>query len=247
MNYMNDLKMVYLKAIKETEIRIKKNPVVLLFPMIYGLLIFASTIIFGMFTTTLLGNTYIMGFLAPVLYSLIMSSYFEFLSDINSYNRIRFNNIGNTFTKNFRQIYSVYFIMILISYITSFVGDLYFILSFVIFILLNPISEAVYIRGESYISAYSYSLEFMKDNALHWLVPLFIYLGVIYLAVGKYDTLTLLYNPISLLTGIKFNAANIFKFVGSSFLTAVYVIFRGALFNILSRSTMRKRQYMGEI
>ena len=256
MNLINDLKIVYKKALKETVVRIKKNPIVLILPLLYSLLLSISHNILAMFMGRIMGNVLI-GFLIPIVSSMILSSYFELLSDLNFYNRLGFKNFIGTFKKNSSSIYSVYFILILISWIVPMFGgnfSLVIILNLILFFVFNSISEAIYIRGEYYTSAFSYTFNFFKENIVHWTLPLVIYLGIytaIFKAVGF---ITLISNdiitfntgyPVSLfdLQNIKMMAPIIII----ELITAVYVVFRGALYQILSTSTMRKRQYMGEI
>lgn len=248
MDYIEDLKMVYKKSINLTFSRIKKNSIVLILPLIYSILISLSEYILYNY---LGGIGMILGFVVFLVYSLILSSYFEILSDLNSFNRISLSSISSSFTRNVGSIYSVYFIYYLIKLV---VPANMFILLFLLFIILNPISEAIYIRNESYIGAYKYTLDFMKENFLHWLIPLFLYLSVIISLFGLSRLISLSSDVISITTGLKVSYNDLInspiRFVEVVFvqvITAFYVVFRGALFNILSKSTMRKRKYMGEI
>ena len=47
MKYLNDIKTVYKKSLSETVFKIKKNPVVLFFPLIFSVLISLSDRVFG--------------------------------------------------------------------------------------------------------------------------------------------------------------------------------------------------------
>ena len=159
----------------------------------------------------------------------------------------------------FASIYSVYFILMIISFLVpaiSFVNGAYLLLPALITLALNPIAESIYIRGEYYTSAYTHSLEFMKENFLLWTIPFLIYLGILHL-LGFNFAMMISSNSIvdiplgeNIMTGLSYlnplNPYNI-KVLIASIITAVYAIFRGNLYRILVGSTRRKRAYMGEL
>lgn len=257
MNFFEDLQLVYKKARQDTLLKIKKAPQFLIFPFIYGILYTFAVTIIGTVVGASLGM--FAGFIIPIVTSLILSSYFSILSDIIYYNRISFRNFSKTFMAYFASIYSVYFILMIISFLVpalSFVNGAYLLLSALITLALNPIAESIYIRGEYYTSAYTHSLEFMKENFLLWTIPFLIYLGILHL-LGFNFAMMISSNSIvdiplgeNIMTGLSYlnplNPYNI-KVLIASIITAVYAIFRGNLYRILVGSTRRKRAYMGEL
>lgn len=257
MNFFEDLQLVYKKAGQDTLLKIKKAPQFLIFPFIYGILYTFAVTIIGTVVGASLGM--FAGFIIPIVTSLILSSYFSILSDLIYYNRISFRNFSKTFMAYFASIYSVYFILMIISFLVpalSFVNGAYLLLSALITLALNPIAESIYIRGEYYTSAYTHSLEFMKENFLLWTIPFLIYLGILHL-LGFNFAMMISSNSIvdiplgeNIMTGLSYlnplNPYNI-KVLIASIITAVYAIFRGNLYRILVGSTRRKRAYMGEL
>ena len=257
MNFFEDLQLVYKKAFSDTLLKIKKAPQFLIFPFIYGILYTFAVTIIGTVVGASLGM--FAGFIIPIVTSLILSSYFSILSDLIYYNRISFRNFSKTFMAYFASIYSVYFILMIISFLVpsiSFVNGAYLILSALITLALNPIAESIYIRGEYYTSAYTHSLEFMKENFLLWTIPFLIYLGILQL-LGFDFVMMISSNSIvdiplgeNIMTGLSYlnplDPYNI-KVLIASIITAVYAIFRGNLYRILVGSTRRKRAYMGEL
>ena len=201
----------------------------------------------------------IIGFIIPLLTSLILSSYFSVLSDLIYYNRISFRNFSKTFMAYFASIYSVFFILMIISFFMPGIGVMMgatTLVGAVITLALNPIAESIYIRGEYYTSAYTHSLEFMKENFLLWTIPFLIYLGILHL-LGFNFAFMIVSNSIvdiplgqEIMTGLSYtnplDPQNI-KILLASIITAVYAIFRGNLYRILVGSTRRKRAYMGEL
>ncbi|RVU54739.1 hypothetical protein [Anaerosphaera multitolerans] len=256
MNYLNDIGMVYKKAAMETLNRIKKNPIVLLLPFIYSFIFFLINNILsrvGFYT----GGSFLMGFIIAIAYALILSSYFSLLSDLHFYNRISFKYLSSSFKNYFYAIYSAYFILMLINIVGgSFGYSLYQLVLIVVFVIFNPLSEAIYVRGESYTSAYGYSLNFMKENFIHWLIPLAIYMVVCQVLGYNFGNIiqrniieVTLGMDVYLSLSIPVHVA--IRVLAHTFviqvITAIYVVFRGELFRILSSSSMRKRQYMGGI
>ncbi|CDZ75073.1 membrane protein [Peptoniphilus sp. ING2-D1G] len=246
---IEDILAVYKKTLKITIKKLSGNPVFLIIPLLYSVALNTSHIIIGYLGIP--GS----GFIVPIIYSLILSSYFELLSDLNFYNRISFRSFKSSFTKNFFTIYSVYFVMMIIKFLTRPL-PMQIAIAVIIYFLLNAISESIYIKGKSYVDAYTYTISFMSENFIHWSISVLAYILVVSLltqTVG-YTIFQFSNNFISSLTGIEvgiFEMANssidsILRILLIQVITAVYVLFRGSLFTILSSSTMRKRKYMGE-
>lgn len=257
MNFFEDLQLVYKKAGKDTLLKIKKAPHFLIFPFVYGVVYMLGMLLIGKLFARSYGT--IIGFIIPLLTSLILSSYFSVLSDLIYYNRISFRNFSKTFMAYFASIYSVFFILMIISFFMPGIGVMMgatTLVGAVITLALNPIAESIYIRGEYYTSAYTHSLEFMKENFLLWTIPFLIYLGILHL-LGFDFAFMIVSNSIvdiplgqEIMTGLSYtnplDPQNI-KILLASIITAVYAIFRGNLYRILVGSTRRKRAYMGEL
>ena len=257
MNFFEDLQLVYKKAGQDTLLKIKKAPQFLIFPFIYGIIYTLGFFFIGNFLGMFLGG--LMGFVTPLLTSLILSSYFSVLSDLIYYNRISFRNFSKTFMEYFGSIYSVYFILILISWIMPAFGgntSIFILISIVINLAINPIAESIYIRGEYYTSAYTHSIEFMKENFILWIIPYLIYLVILHLLgfdfVSTITSSNIIDIPLgeNLVNGVRYrqllNPYNL-KNILATIITATYAIFRGNLYRILVGSTRRKRAYMGEL
>lgn len=252
MNYLDDFKIIYPKAITLTKQRISSNPLVLLLPLLYSILIAVASQIGSYLNLGLLT-----GFLIPVLYSLVLSSFFEQLSDLHFYNKIGLGNLKDSFIRNFSSIYSVYFILIIINYFSVSLGILAIFIMIIMYFTLNAISETIYIKGESYTSAYSSTVEFMNENVVQWMIPQLIYLSIVYVVLGFDfgEIINAIFRGVMEINlGITINLNEIFSAMNIQYIiklliieiiTGINVVFRGALFGILSGSTMRKRKYMG--
>lgn len=257
MNFFEDLKLVYTKAIKDTFVKIKVSPIILILPFIYGIIYAIGLFLISNLLAQTMGG--LVGFVIPLLTSLILSSYFSILSDLIYYNRISFRNFKNTFMAYFASIYSIYFILMIISFLLPAFGrnqGIYLIVSAAITIALNPIAESIYISGDYYTSAYINSFEFIKENLILWTLPYLIYLVILNM-FGFDFFLMITSNSIvdiplgeNLINGLNYlnplDPYNL-KILLASIITAVYAVFRGNLYRILKSSTRRKRAYMGEL
>ena len=257
MNFFEDLQLVYKKAGKDTLLKIKKAPQFLIFPFVYGVVYMLGMVLIG----RLLARSYapIIGFIIPLLTSLILSSYFSVLSDLIYYNRISFRNFSKTFMAYFASIYSVFFILMIISFLMPGIGGMMgatTLVGAVITIALNPIAESIYIRGEYYTSAYTHSIEFMKENFLLWTIPFLIYLGILHL-LGFDFAFMITANSIvdiplgqTVMTGLSYlnplDPQNI-KILLASIITGAYAIFRGNLYMVSAGPTGRERAPMGAL
>ena len=128
------------------------------------------------------------------------------------------------------------------------------VINFILIIVLNPIAESIYIRGEYYTSAYSHCVEFMKENFLLWIIPFIIYLILLRILGLSIENYILTSNIIDIPLGLNTESLVVLGFDIQNLkqlliivLTGVYAIFRGCLYKILHNSTRRKRAYMGEI
>ncbi len=255
MNFFDDLKMVYKKAASLTVSKINKNPIVLILPLVYFIIYKLAMGVFSVAIAPVLG--FLSGFILPIISSLILSSYYSQLSDVIFYDRLNFKNFKSSFKEYFASIYSVYFILILISWLMpalSTVRSLYVVVSLILVIVFNPIAESIYIRGEYYTSAYRHSIEFIKENFVLWILPFALYLVILNLLGIDFENYILTSGIIDIPLGLNtqgsvnmsFDINNI-KEIIIILITAVYAIFRGNLYKILHNSTRRKREYMGEI
>lgn len=253
MNFFDDMILVYKTALQRTCTRIKKNPVVLILPLLFGLCYRVGFYVFQIFIPGNLGI--IGGFLPPIFFSLILSAYYTMLSDLNYYQKISFRHLGASFKNLFSSIYSVYFIILLLSWILPTVTrnmTIYVLVYLVFYLLFNPIAEVIYIQGDYYVEAYQKALNFMRNNALLWLIPLVIY-GILTQLMGfMWSEMILQSSIIDIpLQGHLLNSLfgmqreRILLMIPMELIGSIYIVFRGALFDILYKSSRRKRVYMG--
>ena len=244
LNYFNDVVNVNKRAVEESFKILKKNPAAILLPLIFSILFSIA----GRFNYAFYRLGFIGGFIVPIIYSLLLSVLYDLLSNLIYYNRLSFKHLESSMKNYFGPIYSVYFILIILGYVVPAIGNfsIQLIIWVAVYIIFNPMSETIYIKEQSYTAAFSYSLDFMKNNFLQWLIPLILSFAGIYFFGGWQfisDNATLNI-PIGVPFG-GFGSSYIIKFLIFELLAGIYIIYRACLFRILSTSTIRKRQYMG--
>lgn len=246
---LNDFIMVNKVAIDRTLSRIKNNPIVLILPIIYSIIGSAVSFIINLLLINIVSSIFL-GFIYPLVFAVVLSSYYKMLSDLNIFNKISTKGISNSFTQYLSGIYSVYFLLFLINYLSQGLGNLHIVILFVIFVVFNPMAETIYIRNESYTSAFMYCIEFMKENFIHWIIPLVLYLGIGYIVhihpIFFIYSRTILDLHLGAILGLSLSSIKL-NYIIFQIITAVYVVYRGALFSILNGSSLRKRNYMGGI
>lgn len=244
MNYLDDIVNVNKKAFREAMGKIKKNPVSICLPMIFSILFFGV----DKFKFIFYQLGFIGGFIMPLIYAMLMSVLYDLLSNLIYYDKLSFNNLQRSVKNYFGSIYSVYFILILVGYFLPAINNvtLQIIIWLIIYVVFNPMSETIYIKDQSYTSAYAYCVDFMKENFLQWIIPLIISFAGMYLFGGLQfiaDNAVL-----NIPLGVEFagfDSSYILKFIVFELIAGIYIIYRACLFKILSTSTMRKRLYMG--
>lgn len=247
MNFFEDLKMVYKKAILKTIKSIKTNIGFLTLPLIYSGVIYGINYLNPL---RFLNIGIFGGFIMALVYAAVLSSYFSMISDVVFYNRINLKYLQSSFTKYFSNIYSVFFItMIARILINNLTYSIVTLIGVAYFILFNSIQEIIYIRGEQYTDIFTTAIDFMKENFLVWNIPNLIYILLGYLiystnifySIFNLDVLEFSLNQI-ILTSEKMPLM-----IGFHLITGIFVIFRGHLFTILNNSSRRKRAYMGDL
>lgn len=251
-----DILSVYKNSLNKTINSIKECPFLLLLTPVYFILVEIFTylslqISFGR-------GSFIMGFIRPVGYSLLISSYFQMLEDGIIYKRINFKSLKSSFTRYFYQVYSVFFVLIILDYLLAGLnisGNINIILGIIINVILSPISEEVYIESENGIDAFKESLKFMKDNFIHWMIPTAIIIFGLGKLLGVASNFYISNNLILQNIGnsmygslnITSNTSKILSLLIFEIILGAFSIFRYHMFKMLSGSSIRKRKFQGLI
>lgn len=240
MERLTDLKNVYIQSFKNTVDTIKHTPYLVL-------IVLAASIVNALAQSILLkmGVTFSRfgSILVPIVQALIVSFVFYQLETGINYKSLDFTDIRSGMGRYFYNIYLIRFIFYLFR---LFAGNLFNIslmgisVYILVFIILNPIGEAIYLKGTDRFYTIRYAWDFFKENWYIWLIHVIIFL--VYTA-----------NVYNINIGLPFdmyarNGTAIFRnpvLAVFMILDGIYLIFRGNMFKILMDSNIRKRKYMG--
>lgn len=253
---LEDILSVYKNSLNKTINSIKECPFLLLLTPVYFILVEIFTylslqISFGR-------GSFIMGFIRPVGYSLLISSYFQMLEDGIIYKRINIKSLKSSFTRYFYQVYSVFFVLIILDYLlmgVGSIGKIEIIVGIVINIIFSSVSEGIYIEGDNGISAFQEALVFMKENFIHWTFPTVVVIfGLEKILVGTNNfylsnnlLLQNLGNSINSLVIMGLIPARIGSLIIFEVILSAFAIFRYHMYRMLRGSSIRKRKFQGLI
>lgn len=181
------------------------------------------------------GVNLLLGFARYIITIFFGSALIGILYDLVMYNRFRINGLIDGYKSFFGPFSSVMFIYVLLEYAFIFLYNtipLFDVLG--LFILLGIQSllyEEVYIANNYSIEAYSNILSFLKENILHWIIPMIFY---IYLQIQMKLSGLAIFNFMFLMRNFIF-----------SILLAFIYLYKGHLFSLLYNSSRRKREFEG--
>ncbi|MDO5725131.1 MAG: hypothetical protein Q4P29_02390 [Tissierellia bacterium] len=245
-NKLQDLNQVYKRAGAESLKTLKKFPYLVLLPILYSILrtlvASAGALLFG-------NMGFLWGFVYVFLLAAIISSYFYILNSAIIYKKLSLLTFKNSFKPYLRNIYSVFFILwiaeLLLFNVLRQMLDYRILISLnlLIYIALNAIPEAIYLRGLYGASAFKYSAEFIKENWYLWILPIILGAIVQSYPITFSTTLNIMDLPFGNEFGLMLKSP--IHYIILQILGGFMMIFRGYLFLQLSGSTLRKRMYMG--
>ena len=239
MNTVKDFFEINEKVFRKSIIALKKNPLIFVIGVPYGIIYLAVGIIASQ--VSFLG-----GLLLLLIRAAIISDYLFIISQILSRGFFDKDDIKIGFKVYFVQVYSMLFLLWFIDYgMALFIRPISFALTggllsialkILLFAVLSAVPECIYQKHLDRGDLISYSYRFVKDNALQWLVPNVVLVGI---SVFIYN---LILKSFYLIIGGVFSAV-----VGAVLIQGMVgfiMIFRGFLFQTLSSSSLRKRMFM---
>jgi len=231
-------------AKKTTKSVIKNWPVILLgfFYMIVNIIILSILPFFWILA----------GLVQIIVNSALISSYLYVMDCVISKDRITLADFKYGFTVYLRTVWGILFI----AYVASMGVNLLvmpilgrtisptavtLIYYFLVLVLLNPLPEIIYQKGYNALECMTYSVEFIKENWIEWLVPNALLIGIMYFFLRNFIvTLLFMVFPIRVFTN---PAVLVLYLIGLVWFTFL-MVYRGHLFEALSTSNRRKRMFM---
>ena len=197
--------------------------------------------------------SFLAGIIIFACISAVISDYLYVIEFILKHERFSWHAFKVGYKVYFRNIFGTLFVLYLVNYgiglfiqpilrILPFGGLLMWLLQLAIVLIINPLPEVFYQKKYDELDSLNYSIHFMKNNPISWIVP-----NVI-LILGTYGVYKAVFSLVSLITySLSYNISlGIIVIVVALLLQVVIgfsLVYRGYLFNILENSTRRKRLF----
>lgn len=246
---MKDFMYVNKHSITKTISSISKNWMIVFTGLVYSII---SIIVFSIVGMLFRGPlSIISGFITYFIQSAIISNYLYLLFNIINYDRFNLSDFKQGFMYFIWKVYGVFFILylgqLLLSLASNLLGSTAYLVNIAVgillFVILNPLPETIYIKNYSPSETILFCLDFIKENWLNWLVPNILLTGLIYIVTG--NLLTGLVNT-SIGFNYGFSSIAIIKYFVGQLIFSFMMVYRGHLFKLLSTSTRRKRMFMNK-
>jgi hypothetical protein len=225
---------MYAAAVKQAWACVRKNWVVSLAPLAYG-------IILAVIASLVAPLGIIGGLLFSLASQACVSSGLFLVKNLVDSGKASFNDFLNGFTVYLWELLGIAFILwiplrvLAMALATTPNGELiYFLIKLALYILLNPVPEFIYQSRASGFELISASYNFIVENWIEWLIP-----NILLFAVG-YAVLELIEPVLFGLPG--FVALFLYAFIVGLGLS-YFMTFRGFLFAQLHGTTRRSRLY----
>ncbi|MBS4537964.1 hypothetical protein GOQ27_05795 [Clostridium sp. D2Q-11] len=193
------------------------------------------------------------GIILTLAMAAMTSNYLYLLQNIIRIERFTLQDVKDGFTALLRKVYGVLLIgwlasilysMVLAPILGSIGSIIMMIVPVLVFVLLNPLPESIYLKYNDPWGTIVYAFEFIKENWLEWFVPNIVFLAALYFLSGR---IILSLFMIRFSSTIDISVYSIFIYVIGQVVFSFVMIYRGVLFDSLSTSTRRKRIYMRDL
>lgn len=249
MDIIKDFVLINSQVVKKSLHSLKNNMLIILTGIVYILI---NVIIIGLVLTIFQGVLSIFaGIALAILSAALISNYLYLLYNVINYDRITFQDFKDGFTYFLRKVYTIFFFAWIGSFLLELVigalGIDYELVNLIvtisILILLNPLPETLYLKVLDPMDSIMYSIDFMKENWINWLIPNVVLYGILYYLTG--NIITGIFTT-HLSSSFSLAPIGIIKYLIGQILFSFTMIYRGHLFKLLSTSTRRKRMYMNK-
>lgn len=199
------------------------------------------------------------GFVVFLAMAACLSSFLSLLGEAVAHERIRFNELGPTFSRYLWSVTGVLFLFRIIELLLALIteqnpalGWLPLAVNLGLFIFCNPLPELVYQGTRDGFGLVDEAVGFMRQNAVEWLVPVAIVFAPLFAlglreglfamaAVGATNALGIVDLTLRAWLPPMGEAGRVATLIAASVLLTWVMLFRGFLFRSLSRSGRRQR------
>lgn len=236
-NLFKDILCMNKEISKSSFSKIMKNWPIMFIGTGYGIVVMLlSTLLMNVFRGPL---SIVSGFLMAFIMASIYSHYLYLLHQIIKTGRINSYDFRDGFRAYLQKIYGIFFLMWIASFLLNAVRmpALTIIVYYGAVLVFNALPESIYLKHYDSMDTVRYSLDFIKENWVEWYVP-----NAVFLVAMLFLNIKMIVNPYALLLARDLN--QILLFVLGQLLFNYIMIYRGLLFELLSTSTRRKREFM---
>ncbi|KAB3534371.1 hypothetical protein F8154_09115 [Alkaliphilus pronyensis] len=248
MEILRDLLYTNKSIVKDTVVSLSRNWLIIFMGLFYSL---ATIILYSVLQYFWI----LAGIVLIIATSGLISNYLYLLNCIITRNKFTFQDFKDGFTAYLRKVWGILFVfwvaslgfdLLVVPILSSFISPVAIRLmtTFLIFIFLNSLPEAIYQKYYNPWETIKYTMEFIKENWIEWIIPNIILLAVLFFFTG--NLLNLMLSRFSLL-GIFLNTGSIILYLLGQLWLSFVMIYRGYLFNVLSTSNRRKRLFMRKL
>lgn len=238
MEILKDLALTNRSVLKKAVSAFKNNLLIFLLAIPY----MALTMVAGS-VAAMMG--FLGGILIFVVEAAIISDYLHIIHQVITRRKFDMDDFKNGFTVHFRKIYMVLFVVWVANYGASLLlspilnamglGFVLVAIYFFAFVILNPLPEMIYQKYFSEADTFVKTVEFTRENAISWLVPNALIFALLFAVRALIDSALL---PLGL------GWLNLLVLsVVSAGLISFGMIYRGYLFDVLYKTTRRKRLF----
>lgn len=252
MNLLQDIYFINKTSITKASKLIVKNWPIVFTGFIYSILNVILFLVLGILATGIMGL--FAGIITFLAMSAMISNYLYLLYNVVKHGKVTVQDFKDGFKVYLRKIYSVLIIGWLASLLFNMIiapilftsgvisaGALSVLISLLVLLLLNALPETIYQKHHDSWGSIVYAFEFIKENWIEWIIPNAILMAILYYVTGN-----VINNIFAIQVRFSFNltpSGALLYIIGQVLFTFI-MIYRGVLFDILSTSTRRKRQYM---
>lgn len=238
MEILKDLALTNRTVFKKSLTAFRNNPLLFALAIPY----MALTLVAGS-VASMLG--FLGGILIFVVQAAILSDFLHIIHQVMTRRRFDLEDFKNGFTVHFRKIYMALFLLWVANYGLSLLlapllraMGLSFVMAAIYFfalVILNPLPEMIYQKYYSEAETFVKTIEFTRENAVSWLVPNAVLILALLGVRRLIDSLLL---PL----GLGWLNILVLSIVAAG-LISFGMIYRGYLFDVLFKTTRRKRLF----
>ena len=217
------------------------------------------SIVLGLASRGAGGLGFLGGFLVYLVLAACSSSFLAVIAELVAHQRVRPGDLATTFGRYLSTLVSVYFIFWIIQLLLTLIAEqngamwwLDVAVNVGLFVLCNPLPELIYQTSRDGLGLVDDSVQFVRDNAVEWLLPVAICLvpfftvglsfGFAAMAkLGPSSALGFVMHSLAPWMPQSSSVASFLLPLLASALLVWVMLFRGFLFHALNRSNRRQR------